>query len=220
MASSRAETDHVAITMKTYNAIASEYGVTAIPELRRWKENSMRRFGEYLRGKRVLVPGCGDGRDSRYLAQIGIDAVSFDLSPAMLEQARQSDPTGDYRLLDLRDIAHLTDRFDGIWAAGCLYHLRKIEFVRWLESARELLNTGGVLYLSMKEGSGETFEGIPGANYPGGEVARERLRGERFYAYYTHDELVDSLDRQFTLLHEQRPDFGERNFEFWVQRRE
>jgi hypothetical protein len=53
---------HVAQTIATYNVIAPDYILTATPEMRAWEENSIRRFSEFLTGKRVLVPGCGDGR--------------------------------------------------------------------------------------------------------------------------------------------------------------
>ena len=84
--------DHVAQSIATYDAIAEHYHVTATPELRAWKEASMRRFAEYLSGKRVLVPGCGDGRDSRFLSSLGLAVISFDLSRGMLG-ARSSRPT-------------------------------------------------------------------------------------------------------------------------------
>jgi hypothetical protein len=63
--------EHVKQTIFTYNLIASDYKLTATPEMRAWEERSMRRFAGYLAGKCVLVPGCGDGRDSRFLASLG-----------------------------------------------------------------------------------------------------------------------------------------------------
>jgi hypothetical protein len=65
--------EHVRKTIATYDVIAPHYRVTAIPELRAWEESSMRLFASYLQGSRVLVPGCGDGRDSRYLSSLGLD---------------------------------------------------------------------------------------------------------------------------------------------------
>src|SRR5205085_11946179 len=107
--------DHVAQSIATYDAIAEHYHVTATPELRAWKEASMRRFAEYLSGKRVLVPGCGDGRDSRFLSSLGLAVISFDLSRGMLAAARESDPHGAYLQMDLRDMASLEGPYDGIW---------------------------------------------------------------------------------------------------------
>ena len=109
--------------METYDAIADHYdGVTATPAIRAWKEDSMRRFAGYLAGTRVLVPGCGEGRDSRYLRSLDLDPLSFDLSSHMLALAQSKDPDGAYTCLDLRDMNRLpAGAFDGVLAIGCLY---------------------------------------------------------------------------------------------------
>ena len=120
--------DHVTITTATYDRIAPHYSVTATPKMRAWEERSMRAFQSLLPGERVLVPGCGDGRDSRYLASLDLRVASFDLSQGMLSIARANDATGTYFLLDMRQMYALVGPFDGIWASGCLYHLRKLEF--------------------------------------------------------------------------------------------
>jgi SAM-dependent methyltransferase len=209
--------DHVAQSIATYDVIAEHYHVTATPELRAWKEASMRRFAGYLPGKRVLVPGCGDGRDSRFLSSLGLAVTSFDLSQGMLAAARKCDPHGTYLPMDFRDMETLHGPYDGIWASGCLYHLTKAEFARCVASCHLLLAAAGVFYLSMKEGRAERYEDTPGPRYPGGAKARELLRGRRFYAYYQRQELLDFL-RGFDLLHEQRVVPSEGGFELWFRR--
>jgi SAM-dependent methyltransferase len=209
--------DHVAESIKTYDSIAEHYHLTATPELRAWKEASMRRFLGYLPGGSVLVPGCGDGRDSRYLASLGASVTSFDLSDSMLTIASRRHPEGSYLRLDFRDMAQLSGPFDGIWASGCLYHLTKAEFRRCVATCRSLLASRGVFYLTMKEGSGEHYEAAPGPNYPGGADARALLRGARFYAYYGREELLQLL-YGFDLLHEQRVIPSEGGFELWLRK--
>jgi len=209
--------DHVAQTIATYNLIAPDYKLTATPEMRAWEEESMRRFAGYLGGSRVLAPGCGDGRDSRFLVSLGLTVTSFDLSEEMLKIARSQDPNGSYVRMDLREIDRLPGGYDGVFASGCLYHLTKAEFSEWVESCRTLLSPAGVLYLNMKEGKGERFEEKPGPRYPGGEEARLRLQGKRFYAYYQRDELAEAL-RGFDILHEQKLIPADGGFEFWLRK--
>ena len=212
--------EHVKQTIATYNLIAPDYKLTATPEMRAWEEQSMRRFSGYLAGKRVLVPGCGDGRDSRFLTSLGLAITSFDLSEQMLKIAKAQDPQdpqGHYVLLDLRDIAQCAGPYDGIFASGCLYHLAKPEFARCVQSCRELLSAEGVLYLNMKEGQGGRFEDKPGPRYPGGAEARERLQGKRFYAYYQREELLSVL-QDFEILHQQKLLLGDGAFEFWARK--
>jgi cyclopropane fatty-acyl-phospholipid synthase-like methyltransferase len=209
--------DHVTQTIATYNAIAPDYILTATPEMRAWEEKSMRTFNDFLSGKRVLVPGCGDGRDSRFLSSLGLTISSFDLSEAMLKIARAQDPDGSYSLMDLREIHKCVGPYDGIFSSGCLYHLTKSEFAKCVQASRELLAPTGVFYLNMKQGDGERFEEKPGPTYPGGAEARERLQGKRFYAYYQHDELLEKL-QGFDILHQQKLIPGDGGLEFWLRK--
>ncbi len=211
------DTDHVAQTIETYNVIAPDYKLSATPEMRGWEEVSMRTFCTYLAGSSVLVPGCGDGRDSRFLRSLGLKIHSFDLSEAMLRIATAQDPEGVYAKLDMRHMDQCAGPYDGIFASGCLYHLAKTEFARCLQACHELLSPRGVFYLNMKEGHGERFEEKPGPRYPGGAEARERLQGKRFYAYYQRDELLTAL-QGFEILHEQKLLPGDGGFEFWARK--
>ena len=182
--------DHVLRTIATYDAIAPHYGLTATPALRAWEESSMRLFAGDLPGRRVVVVGCGDGRDSRYLCSLGLDVLSFDLSDGMLAEARRLDPESTYQKLDCREITTLSERFDGAFASGCLYHLQRHEFRQLLADVLMLLNPLGVLYLNLKIGRGEEFRDVPDERYPGGDEARRMLRGPRYYAYYQRSELT------------------------------
>src|SRR6185312_11788374 len=181
--------DHVQATIQTYDRIAADYHVAATPENRAWLEGSMREFYSRLSGRTVLVPGCGEGRDSRFLRDLGAEVVSFDLSEGMLAQAREADPAGTYLQLDFRAAGSLAARFDGIWACACLYHLTKPEFRRCLADFRKLLNPGGLFFLNLKLGAGQEWLDVPRDGYFGGQASKEKLTGQRFFAYYQREEL-------------------------------
>ena len=171
-----------------------------------------------MNGDKVLVPGCGDGRDSRYLSSKSLDVTSFDISKGMLKISREKDPEGKYLLLDIRRVNVINDCFDGIWASGCLYHLKKEEFRKFIDNCKEILTTSGILYLNMKEGEGEKYLEKPSSSkYPGGNSAKELLAGKRFYSYYVRDELIHYL-KGFSIIKEQRLKYAEDGFEFWLQR--
>jgi SAM-dependent methyltransferase len=213
--------DYTSRTIATYDQIANDYHLIATPEHRAWLENSMREFHSRLPGNDVLVAGCGEGRDSRYLQTLGVRVVSFDLSEGMLARARASDPTGRYLRLDLRQTQAIKERFDGIWACACLYHLTKSEFRTCLQDLHEILNPRGVLFLNLKLGAGERFIETPRDGYPGGDAAKEKLAGSRFYAFYTRDELAEYFV-DYMIEKEQRDLLkeGEGAMEFWLRRRE
>ena len=64
-------------------------------------------IGEHVQGTRALDFGCGTGRSSRFLRDLGFDTVGVDIAEQMLMQAREYDPRGDYRLVPDGDLGAL-----------------------------------------------------------------------------------------------------------------
>ncbi len=72
----------------------------------------------HVDGTRALDFGCGTGRSSRFLRDLGLSVVGVDIAPAMLEEARRRDPAGDYRHVGVGDLHALASmRFDLVFAA-------------------------------------------------------------------------------------------------------
>jgi SAM-dependent methyltransferase len=75
-------------------------------------------IGKHVTGSRALDFGCGTGRSTRFLRDLGMTAVGIDISAPMLEEARRRDPAGDYRLVEAADVRAVADAgFDLIFAA-------------------------------------------------------------------------------------------------------
>ena len=51
----------------------------------------------HVTGTRALDFGCGTGRSTRFLRDLGFDVVGVDIAESMLSRAREIDPDGDYR---------------------------------------------------------------------------------------------------------------------------
>jgi SAM-dependent methyltransferase len=171
-----------------------------------------------MTGKDVLVAGCGEGRDSRFLRDLGFNITSFDLSGGMLTIAKAKDPDGVYLKHDLRKLSEL-GQFYGIWACACLYHLTKDEFGACLKDIWNSLNPGGIFFCNLKIGEGEQYIEQPRKGYPGGEEAQEKLTGNRFYAFYELEELEEYF-QEFELL-KKRKDIlkeGKGAMEFWLRK--
>lgn len=72
----------------------------------------------------VLDLGCGTGRSARFLKQLGNQVTGADVSPEMLEQARSSDPDGDYHALERGGPLPFEDaRFDAVFTSWMLVEL-------------------------------------------------------------------------------------------------
>jgi SAM-dependent methyltransferase len=73
---------------------------------------------EHVEGSKALDFGCGAGRSTRFLKQIGFDAIGVDIAEDMLEQARARDDEGTYLLSSEEDLGELLcSGFDLIFSA-------------------------------------------------------------------------------------------------------
>lgn len=73
---------------------------------------------EHVTGTRALDFGCGTGRSTRFLRDLGLRVTGIDISAPMLEEARRRDPAGSYHLVGVGDLSILADRqFDLVFGA-------------------------------------------------------------------------------------------------------
>ena len=102
-------------------------------------------IARHVRGTRALDFGCGTGRSSRLLRNLGLSVVGADISAPMLDEARRRDPVGDYRLVAVGDLgAVATGKFDLVLAAFTFDNIpTDAEKARSLTALRELLAPEG-----------------------------------------------------------------------------
>lgn len=130
---------------------------------------------ELEEGDTILDLGCGSGRDSLIMYDMGYDVTPLDASEEMCKLAEIH--TG----LDVLQITYedmeFEDVFDGIWACNSLIHVPKNEMPEILCRICDALCSRGVLYLSVEKGD---FEGF---------------RGERYFCDYTMESLTAMVER-------------------------
>ncbi len=66
-------------------------------------------FSGHVNGKKAMDFGCGTGRSTRFLEALEFDTIGVDISADMLDIARETDPNGDYRLIDDGDLGQFED---------------------------------------------------------------------------------------------------------------
>lgn len=126
-------------------------------------------------GDTILDLGCGSGRDSLTMYEMGFDVTPLDASEEMCKLAEIH--TGLDVLQMFYEDMEFEDVFDGIWACGALVHVPKNEMPEILGRIHDALCSRGVLYMSVRKCE---FEGF---------------RGERYFTDYTMDSLISMISK-------------------------
>ena len=143
--------DRMAETVSYYDGHADAYAAATMAID---TSNQVERFAAMLpSGGRVLDAGCGAGRDLMQLAALGLNPVGIDISATLVSLARRSGLPVE--VADFRAHAFKPESFDGIWAMASLLHLERWELPGVLSSFSRILRPGGVLFASVKRGSGD-----------------------------------------------------------------
>lgn len=105
----------------------------------------------------ILDVGCGTGRDMAWFESQKANILGIDLSMGMLRYA-QANVQGNLISMNMRHIGFRSAIFDGVWCCASLLHLPKPEAIFALQEIHRILKPGGMLVLSVQEGSGEQWE--------------------------------------------------------------
>ncbi|MEK7636799.1 MAG: class I SAM-dependent methyltransferase [Patescibacteria group bacterium] len=103
---------HTKTTIDTYNAIAKRYAAANNTSSFWKKEFSL--FTRCLRGRTVLEIGCGGGRDAALFLKKKYRYLGIDASRGLLKVAKQKNPGGTFRQMDLFRMTSPTGSFDGV----------------------------------------------------------------------------------------------------------
>ena len=99
-------------------------------------------------GSRALDFGCGTGRSTRFLRNLGLNVIGADVSQAMLDHARALDPSGEYHLIRNNIASEFAPgSFDIILAAFTFDNMPTETKAEVLSALRILLDPSGCLLL-------------------------------------------------------------------------
>lgn len=133
-------------------------------------------LAEHTAGRKAIDFGCGAGRSTRFLRQLGFDPLGVDISPDMIRQARVLDPVGRYALVDDGDLDRVPRGiFDLILAAFTFDNIAGAEHrVRLMTQLAERLNSAGrfVLLSSTPEMYTHDWASFTTSQFPDNALAR------------------------------------------------
>ncbi len=66
-------------------------------------------ISQHVKGRNAMDFGCGTGRSTRFLENLGFNVIGVDIAEDMIKKARELDPKGDYRLIKDGDFSQFTN---------------------------------------------------------------------------------------------------------------
>jgi SAM-dependent methyltransferase len=138
----------------------------------------VRRF--FRVGGRTADIGCGSGREVAFLASNGFDAIGYDASDALLDQARARYPKLSFQPACLPELAGFHDgSFDNVLCETVIMHLPRGQIAPAVHRLLQVLKPGGILYLSWRVTDGTDLRDPVGRLYTAfdGELVRKALGG-------------------------------------------
>ncbi len=146
---------------ESYDRLADEYARRIYNELQHkpLDRELLNRFAAEVAGRgEVCDMGCGPGQVARYLRDAGARVFGLDLSPGMIEQARQLNPDISFRegnmlTLDLEDAS-----MAGIAAFYAIVNIPKESLPLVFREMARVLLPGGLLLLAFHTGDEKLHE--------------------------------------------------------------
>ncbi|BDS11040.1 class I SAM-dependent DNA methyltransferase [Aureispira anguillae] len=134
---------------------------------------------------KVLELACGPGNITQYLLskKPDWDILATDLAPAMLKLAKKNNPTAKFQALDSRKIDQLNEQYKAIIAGFLIPYLPKDGVEKLIQDAFNLLEEGGILFLSTME------DDFHKSGWKGPSSGGEK----RLYTYYYQADYLKSL---------------------------
>lgn len=190
-------------TRKAYDEIAEAYK----QENKSNNEiiNELTKFLEGINGNIIIDVGSGHGRDSKYFSDKGFTSIGLDLSNELTRIARNESPSSFFLLADMRHLPFREDITSGLWVCASFHHLPRRDAPSTLSEFHRVLNSTGIIHLSVKKGDFVGFED------------KNRYRGKpRFYSYYLDEQVASLISGAGFCVLSQTEDLQEQFERTWI----
>lgn len=141
---------------ESYDRLADEYARRLFNELQNkpLDRELLDRFAAKVAGRgEVCDMGCGPGQIARYLRDAGTTVFGLDISPRMVEQARQFNPDISFREGNMAPLDLPDGTLAGIAAFYAIVNIPKESLLSVFREMQRVLQPGGLLLLAFHSGN-------------------------------------------------------------------
>ena len=141
-------------TFQTWDKLADIYW-SKFSELRIYDHTYLAFLHNLPEQASILDLGCGPGIISHFLYNHNqkLQITGVDVSPNMIQKARQMIPSFSGHVLKIQEISTLSQSFDGILCGFGFPYLNREEVKSCMVHCHEKLSENGLFYVSYVEGS-------------------------------------------------------------------
>lgn len=102
-------------------------------------------ISKHIQGRKAIDFGCGTGRSTRFLRELGFNVIGVDIAEHMLTLARKRDPDGEYRIIPDGNLDEfVADTYDLVLSAFTFDNIPTMgKKVLLFQSLKRLLNRNG-----------------------------------------------------------------------------
>ncbi|MFI9452070.1 class I SAM-dependent DNA methyltransferase [Amycolatopsis sp. NPDC052450] len=150
-------TDYLQTTRTAYDTVAADYAELLRDHLAGsvWDRAVLGAYAELVKtdgGGRVAEIGCGPGRITQHLHELGLDIHGVDLSPEMVTVARKWYPHLDFQTGEMPGLSFEDDALAGIVAWYSIIHTPRERLPEIFADFHRILATGGHLLVAFQVG--------------------------------------------------------------------
>jgi ubiquinone/menaquinone biosynthesis C-methylase UbiE len=148
---------------ESYDVVAERYAAQRVASLDRqpFDCDVLDRYADAVRGRgQVCDVGCGPGVIAGYLYARGVDVFGIDISPRMIEVARERHPAIAFRQGDLRTLDVPDASLAGIVSFYSILHLPRPLVPQGLGEMARVVCPAGEALIAFYEGEGEQHDDV------------------------------------------------------------
>ncbi|KAA0546931.1 class I SAM-dependent methyltransferase [Bacillus sp. BGMRC 2118] len=172
--------------VESYNNKAQERDSFGVAD---WKVKERDVFLKMLQKEKLsnlLELGAGTGKDSLFLSEEGLQTMSTDISPEMVNLCRAKGL--EAKVMDFANLDFPDHHFDCVWAMNCLLHVPKAHIHKVLTEIKRVLKPSGLFFMGVY--GGENSEGIWEEDF---------YTPKRFFSFFEDETIQELVSKYFQI---------------------